>query len=204
MKKTFLLFSLLIFCCNSMVNAQEWFPIGANWKYKVISPFASPSADRIETVYCKGDTLINGVNAKILVGGNTMCAFVIKNENYLYDHEISVGLRCYESPYFNYYAKPEYEIYGCDYKVNITENLQTNSITVFPNPVKDAVTLQIKEDNMHFPIFFILFDVLGNKIIEGQISNSYFSINLSSLPKGVYFLKLKNIRINETYKLIKV
>ena len=304
MKKTFFLFSFLIFCCCHIANAQEWFPIGAKWTYNVIYPDIWPSYYKgIETVYCKGDTVINGINTKILVGGNTICNLVISNENYFYyneeqdilymyweddfkplidfskkegetyysyywdfeegllsphlitvdyvkiielngvqlrqqffissdqyggirspiteflvnfmafypenfetcDMELSDGLRCYESSNFNYYAKPEYEIYGCDYNVSINnENFQTEAISVFPNPVRNAVTIQIEEDGVHLPISFVLFDVLGNKITEGQIQHSYFSINISSTHKGIYFLKLMNKQINENYKLIKI
>jgi hypothetical protein len=307
MKKLLLLLALCMFSCSILESfAQTWFPIGAKWTYNIIFP-GSPDTG-IKTVYCKGDTLINGINAKILIGGNTICSWVLQNENYLYydekdeivymywsdefkslidfskkegetyysyyydfnnntgelelyahlctvdsvkityindypirqqffrsdnnlyggyngavtefiinfhsfypensatcDMEQSYGLRCFESPTLKYYAKPQYEIYGCNYNINIHENTQSLSINVFPNPVEDILTIQIEEDNVLLPMLYILFDVFGNQITKGEIVNPYSLINLSSIPRGYYFLKLKNVAISETiYKLIKI
>jgi hypothetical protein len=301
---------ILLALCATIIGfsayAQEWFPTGAKWTYNVIWPSAYPTVQEIKTVYCKGDTLIDGINAKILVGGQTMCALVWGNQNYLYynveqdivylywenefkpyydfskkagesyfsyyhryhsdpaineyiftvdsvvvreiggiplrqqffsisdplsgfylgqgnaiesivsfrsfypedgacDFEVSSGLRCYESPNLNYYAKPEYALYGCDYGVGINENLQKSVIQIFPNPVRDIVTIQIEENMVQFPVSFFLIDVLGNKITEGEIVNSYTSINFSNLPKGIHFLKLNHRELNgKVYKLVKI
>lgn len=65
------------------------------------------------------------------------------------------------------------------------ENNLTRNFVIYPNPAQNALTV---------PEFAQVFDLLGNKVAEGENS-----IDLSKLNKGVYFVKIKN----ETIKLIK-
>ncbi|MDC0230467.1 T9SS type A sorting domain-containing protein [Aureispira] len=64
--------------------------------------------------------------------------------------------------------------------------VNTNEIQVFPNPFVNELTIS---GNLNlYPI--AVFDLLGNLVLSFIPSEATENINLSSLPKGLYFLKL--------------
>jgi PKD repeat protein len=77
--------------------------------------------------------------------------------------------------------KPDYIYVG---GVGINEHSQ-NSVTVFPNPVKDLMTIQatsnIKEIN--------LYDVTGQIVIAQTVNANKITISTSDLSAGIYSLK---------------
>ena len=68
----------------------------------------------------------------------------------------------------------------------------------YPNPVQDRLYIVLPEENNRL----ILFDILGTKIFDRNITGNY-SLDMSELKKGIYFLKAENSKGNMTGKLIK-
>lgn len=68
-------------------------------------------------------------------------------------------------------------------------------ITLYPNPTNDRLYIQSNRKIDHAYIY----DVVGN-IIHVNINSECSCIDVSTLPQGVYFLKLNN----ETHKFIKI
>jgi hypothetical protein len=63
-----------------------------------------------------------------------------------------------------------------------------NMITLFPNPA----TTEIRIENSNFRINFVeIYDAVGEKVHQSSITNNQSSINISTLAKGIYFLKVK-------------
>lgn len=60
-----------------------------------------------------------------------------------------------------------------------------NMLTIFPNPATDFVNIKSKESINDISIF----DSNGRRIIEKHINDYNYSLKLSSLNQGVYFLK---------------
>jgi len=68
-------------------------------------------------------------------------------------------------------------------------DVQTNSISLYPNPVKDELLVQSETHIDKFEIY----DIMGKQILNGSLSNSK-SINVSALSAGIYVLKIGNYR----------
>ena len=89
-------------------------------------------------------------------------------------------------------------------------NLNTDSyekdkrVTLYPNPTTGIFEVQI--DGQFQDLDVELFDSNGRVIYEGKmnsIQNSSQSIDISSLSKGVYFVRVKNEELTSTKKIIK-
>lgn len=73
---------------------------------------------------------------------------------------------------------------------SIESNISNEENFIFPNPVKDILTLDMKnEDITNFQ--YKILDITGNKILEGTLVNS-LNINVSHLSKGTYILKFNS------------
>ncbi len=75
---------------------------------------------------------------------------------------------------------------------------------IYPNPVRDIVTLDIKNSNN---VFIQIFDVSGKDVYLNQISNQghfiHENLDLSSLSDGVYFLKINYNNKVKSLKFVK-
>jgi len=92
-----------------------------------------------------------------------------------------------------------YEIYS----VGIKETTLNISLSVFPNPTSDFLTLKV-EDYNNETLFFYLLDEQGKLILSEQIKNQNTQLSMSTLARGSYFINIvqtnKKIR---TFKVIK-
>ena len=77
--------------------------------------------------------------------------------------------------------------------------IQNRRIFVYPNPTSGIINIS-SPDNFN-SLSFTLCNILGEKIINGKISNSA-TINISDLAKGLYFLYL-NGDINKVIHVVK-
>ncbi len=68
----------------------------------------------------------------------------------------------------------------------------------YPNPVENVINFQLLEDKNEVTIT----DVLGKKQVA-TVVNATDSLDLSSLPTGIYFLKIENSRGVQNMKIIK-
>ncbi|MFV8379565.1 T9SS type A sorting domain-containing protein [Flavobacterium sp. LB3R33] len=76
------------------------------------------------------------------------------------------------------------------------EYFEQNKIKIYPNPVKETIYIS-NTTKMEYEIF----DVLGKIVLKG--SGNVNQINVNSLTKGIYFLKLKNEANTINQKFIK-
>jgi hypothetical protein len=70
-----------------------------------------------------------------------------------------------------------------------------------PNPTKNIITISL-------PVItdftdFSIFNTNGEKILERQLTNTETQLDISSLPRGVYFVKLQNEKMVEVGKMVK-
>ncbi len=68
----------------------------------------------------------------------------------------------------------------------------------YPNPVQDILHINLQNENNQL----LVYDLIGNMIIDKKISSSYY-LDMSSLKSGVYFIKVKNNFGAQTGKLLK-
>jgi hypothetical protein len=82
-----------------------------------------------------------------------------------------------------------------------TEEVETNEILFYPNPVKDKFF--IKNDKQKITKLRIL-DVQGRTLVEKRGMQTQLEIDLSELPKGIYFVTIESDgKIRQTEKVIK-
>ena len=101
----------------------------------------------------------------------------------------------------NYNAPTNQKGYGIpDFQLALTnalnlEEVESNqNFVVYPNPAENQITFQL--ENKHKGIVH-LYDVLGQKIIEKEVSENNNSIDIQNLSNGIYYY---NFESNKTYK----
>lgn len=70
---------------------------------------------------------------------------------------------------------------------NLKENLISNDVNVFPNPVKDKLIINSPEN---LNKVYILYDIDGHIIASGKLTNSITVVDITNIPNGIYFVKI--------------
>ena len=78
--------------------------------------------------------------------------------------------------------------------LSLLKNDRVSALTLFPNPVKETVTILGLPHTKEYRIY----NLMGAMVYEGKISPST-KTDIKSLPRGVYFLSLEK----QTFKFIK-
>ena len=93
-----------------------------------------------------------------------------------------------------------YEIFT----VGIKETELNISLTAFPNPTTENLTLQISDYN-NAKLSYQLFDMKGKQLGNGQIVAQQTQINMNGLPSATYFLNVVNQENKkfQSFKIIK-
>ena len=88
--------------------------------------------------------------------------------------------------------------------IGINETELNSSLSLFPNPIEDNLTLQISDFNKE-KLSYILFDTEGKLLTNGQVIAEQTQINTASLPPATYFIKVLNQENKqvESFKIIK-
>jgi hypothetical protein len=94
----------------------------------------------------------------------------------------------------------------CLFKINIPgisdieENkIKTNSFIIYPNPAAEKLTISfLSPQTNHVEIY----DIMGRPIKTFFTNLSTTTINVSDLPNGLYFIRVKDFP-NQTQKFIK-
>lgn len=81
-----------------------------------------------------------------------------------------------------------------------TEEIETPSLTVYPNPVSDVLFLQLDAEVSH-EANYSLTDLNGRTIIREQLKASTVQIDVSTLPAGTYIVKVQDQNNNLVQKI---
>jgi hypothetical protein len=77
-------------------------------------------------------------------------------------------------------------------------------VQVYPNPANDNIKI-ILNKAIQTPITIQLYNEYNQLVLENEnLKESYVEINIADLPKGIYFLFLKNQKNNVVKKIIKL
>lgn len=87
---------------------------------------------------------------------------------------------------------------SCDSIVGIIQHDESD-IEIYPNPASDQ--LHVKITDQYAISQYAIFNTLGSKVAEGKINTETSVINISTLNKGVYFIR---IYYNDQYIVKKV
>jgi hypothetical protein len=88
--------------------------------------------------------------------------------------------------------------------VGIKETALNISLTAFPNPTTEYLTLHISDYNNE-KLFYQLYDIQGKLISDGQVTALQTQINTASLPSATYFINVLNQENKkvQTFQIIK-
>lgn len=77
------------------------------------------------------------------------------------------------------------------------------SLSVSPNPFVDNIDVYVSNPNSTYSI--LIFDTKGSLLFSTPLTGSPMSVNLSSIPTGVYYLALvdKELRLIQSVKIVK-
>lgn len=92
--------------------------------------------------------------------------------------------------------------YGTDIGSGVETFNGTQSFNTYPNPVNNEFTVTfIETGTMNSELE--IYNILGEMVSQSKIQNSKSKINISDLPKGVYFVKLISDKQIITKKIVK-
>jgi hypothetical protein len=74
------------------------------------------------------------------------------------------------------------------------------SYSLYPNPASSSIT--IKGNSSNTPIGYIIYDIVGNRILEGSFAESSTSINVSGFTPGIYLAKLQSEGKESTLRFV--
>lgn len=88
--------------------------------------------------------------------------------------------------------------------VGIKETALNISLTAFPNPTTDNLTLQVNDYNNE-KLSYQLFDMRGKQLSSGQVTAQQTQINMNKLPSATYFINVVNQENKkvQSFKIIK-
>ncbi|MBK7093939.1 MAG: T9SS type A sorting domain-containing protein [Saprospiraceae bacterium] len=151
---------------------------------------------KLQYVTC-GDGMVIEFGGKVIEG--------IGNTEYMFprlDGNLDGPLRCYENNILGLFLNPFHPNNGWDFQnceqiiTGINDLHVTETISIYPNPVKSSFTLT----NLDRVTEFEIFDIHGRKVMKG-IVNFTQVIKIEDLPKGLYFLKLQNSKL---FRIVKI
>lgn len=64
-------------------------------------------------------------------------------------------------------------------------SIKETNISIYPNPVRDILTIENGEGQA------TIYNAIGQPVHQVQITNSTQQVNMSDLPKGIYFLRIE-------------
>ncbi|MCX6271767.1 MAG: T9SS type A sorting domain-containing protein [Bacteroidetes bacterium] len=119
---------------------------------------------------------------------------------------LPVGFVMVEDHLWGVSSKIEYggtqRIYQFDSLIFSTENLNVTDIpvSVYPNPADDRISINY---NGNHKVEISVFNILGECVLQGELTNGIHEINISSLERGLYEIRITIDQWTEIQKLIK-
>lgn len=91
----------------------------------------------------------------------------------------------------------------CDFELptSTKESTSTSTVKIYPNPVQDYLTLELEKATLVEN--FTLYDALGKVVLTQKINGEeQLHMDISFLPKGLYFYYLKGGNSEESGKIV--
>jgi hypothetical protein len=84
--------------------------------------------------------------------------------------------------------------------INSQDQPENNLLTVIPNPSNDKITISAPATTGNSQLS--IFNISGKYVIEMQLTNTETQIDISALPRGVYFVRVQNEKMVEVGKMV--
>lgn len=83
------------------------------------------------------------------------------------------------------------------------ENIENNKVQIYPNPAEDILNIQLDETLANENFSWSIVDINGKVVLNGKFSSILSTIQVSTLPKGNYSLRLTSTTKTLARKFIK-
>jgi len=198
-----------------------------NFGYNATDPFAGSAVTGSITTNFTGNANINGAGTGTVVmpGGLTLtnCLQVVSTIDYTLTQG-SLTITAVEKEFNYYHSSNKFPVLAILYKTEITGTVTTktfeakvntaivaglnaheisNNLTVFPNPANGVINISC-DNNSNEAININLTNILGSVVKKesfGAENKIRVTMNVSDLPKGIYFI---NVNIGNTSSVKKI
>jgi len=102
---------------------------------------------------------------------------------------------------FNGFVKTDEYQSPCGIVVTGETDHTANSLTIGPNPANDQIIIRSLETSQN--TIFQIFNLNGLRLISGKSKSDKTEIDISSLPPGVYIIRVVNEKQSKVAKLVK-
>lgn len=175
---------------------------GTNWHQQYTPDDYTPILNSVFFVnatigYATGDegTIINttdgGATWNIQISGTHMALFSVFFTNESTGYIVGAGGTILKT------------INGGGISTGIIEKQQMSGLKIYPNPATEKITIEQSEPGSNMNGTVSIFGTTGQELIKQQAQGSKAEIEISSLPAGIYFVRLRNSEKVVTRKFIK-
>jgi hypothetical protein len=88
---------------------------------------------------------------------------------------------------------------GCS--TSVDEIITANNIYIYPNPANEKITVLASDLSNNTRLS--MFSISGQQHIDMLITEPETQIDITTLPGGIYFVRLQNEKMVEVVKMIK-
>jgi len=162
------------------------------------------TVNETNTSYFNVQQSLDGINfaniSKVNAKGNSS-----ETENYDYTDDLSSIIN--QSPSTLFYRLQEIDKDGSSIYSNIVDiklNKQLSPFTIYPNPVKDMLTIKVGNNSGNALI--TMFDINGTRLFEqsqAMLQNKDININATNLAKGIYLIQININGLTTQQKFVK-
>ncbi|MCP4550445.1 MAG: T9SS type A sorting domain-containing protein [Bacteroidetes bacterium] len=110
--------------------------------------------------------------------------------------KISMMANTVEDPNHDPNLYSEIDVSSCTLLTSIEENHFVKGYKIYPNPFSDEIFVE----NLIGDEYFIIYDFLGQNVIEGKCLGT---VKIPEINSGIYYLTIRNNTNQTTFKLIK-
>jgi hypothetical protein len=82
-------------------------------------------------------------------------------------------------------------VYNGGVPLNVQEKAMPLSISAFPNPAQESITIKHSFNSSSNPVLTIT-DILGKEVMKVNLISQEQTINLSQLTNGIYFATISS------------
>jgi len=84
-----------------------------------------------------------------------------------------------------------------------SEQIDQSTISVYPNPTKGILKIEITRTSEDNPIHIRLYNMSGKMLINKPNATTFTELNISEQPDGVYILKVFSDNGERSWKIVK-
>ena len=84
--------------------------------------------------------------------------------------------------------------------VGLTEELSNSTMSIYPNPASDKISIEIGESK---GVFLQIFNSLGAKVFEGNLNETKGELDISYLSSGIYTVRITSDGKTHVEKIVK-